>query len=407
MAIQDILALVGMIAGALAVPAAWVAYQSSRKQHRIDAFRCTITALRNEHATLTRKAFEATPSAWKLPDLPLLGLPSWIPTDPLDLDDVLIEWREPGSIAAVNPRLRRLRDKLLKGLGPGVEGESYSSTLVNLGVQQGLFNGRIYRPLSITVRASQVQITCTLGRYFDYLDTSEVLAFETRTGRAERALKGKYRLGLGNPFDLQNRVASLGVDTLTVRVDNHSSSFILHQRDSERITHNSNLLGTAPAGEFAPSDVTHEALRRDLDLWHNIMREYAEEFLGLEEAQGRGGSWIDYENDHPYKQLNEGKRAGKIRVKVLGVGLDPLTWKPELLTVCLIDADIFDDVFRNMVSRNDEGLLIFGRRKLGLRFDWETVSRYISAPDISPSAETCLTLAWRHRSGLGLGADDR
>jgi hypothetical protein len=48
-----------------------------------------------------------------------------------------------------------------------------------------------------------------------------------------------------------------------------------------------------PAGEFTPSDVGLQAQSEDFDLWRNIMREYAEEFLDVEEAYSRGGHTIE------------------------------------------------------------------------------------------------------------------
>ena len=44
----------------------------------------------------------------------------------------------------------------------------------------------------------------------------------------------------------------------------------------------------------------------------------------------------------------------------LGVGLDPLTLAGEILTVLVIDAEVFDEIFANVVAWNSEGDIVFG-----------------------------------------------
>jgi hypothetical protein len=132
------------------------------------------------------------------------------------------------------------------------------------------------------------------------------------------------------------------------------------------------------------------------------MREYAEEFLGAEDAQGKGGTWIDYKEDFPYRDLNIARADRRLHVYILGLGFDPLVWKPELLTVCVIEAQAFDRIFSSMVSENEEGLILKGRGSLGLPFEPATIERYCSAADISPNAKACLQLAWKHRAILHL-----
>jgi agmatine/peptidylarginine deiminase len=64
-----------------------------------------------------------------------------------------------------------------------------------------------------------------------------------------------------------------------------------------------NATGVVPGGEFQPHNDILPVWRTDLDLWRNVMREYAEEFLGFQESMGRGGAIINYENDEPYRQF--------------------------------------------------------------------------------------------------------
>ncbi|OLT23765.1 hypothetical protein BJF78_31540 [Pseudonocardia sp. CNS-139] len=279
----------------------------------------------------------------------------------------------------------------------------YSAVLRTAGGMTSLFDGRIYRPLRIETVAGRLAITVTDGSYFDFLDTSDVLGLETELGRrGDRPGREPYRRFLRDPFDLANRVASLGIGVLTVRAAGERCTFFLHHRDPRHVAGSADLVAVVPAGEFAPSDISAEAVDNDRDLWRTVMREYAEEFLGAEDAQGRGARWIDYDGEPPYRDLQDGLATGAVRVSVLGLGLEPLTWKPQLLTVCRIEAPLFDAVFGAMVRRNEEGTLLVGRGR-GLPFDERTVTRYVSSPATAPSTRDTLRLAWRHRHHLGIG----
>ncbi|MEU7731391.1 hypothetical protein AB0B78_40285 [Streptomyces sp. NPDC040724] len=90
----------------------------------------------------------------------------------------------------------------------------------------------------------------------------------------------------------------------------------------------------------------------DFNLWRNVLREYAKEFLGDPEADGSSGEPIDYDGTEPFRTLNQARREGKVRPYCFGIGLDPLTLAGEILSVVVIDADVYDSVFAGMVSRN-------------------------------------------------------
>jgi hypothetical protein len=207
---------------------------------------------------------------------------------------------------------------------------------------------------------------------------------------------------LRDPFDLTRRSTGLGTVTLTMRIDNGHASFYMHKRDASNLSVGPGVVHAIPAGEFAPSDVGLDSMRVDFDLWRTVMREYAEEFLDIEEAYGRGGRPLDYDDDWPFSELNQARTSGGLRLYVLGIGLDVLTWKPELLLVCLVDGVVFDKVFAKMVAAGREGTIIVGPRGHGVTFDEANISRYIDSANTRGAAKACLALAWRHRVSLGL-----
>lgn len=66
-----------------------------------------------------------------------------------------------------------------------------------------------------------------------------------------------------------------------------------------------------------------------------MVREYVEEFLGRDDAWGHYGAPINYLNDVPYSGLFRAQLSGEIRTYLLGIVLDPVTWKPTILVTCI------------------------------------------------------------------------
>ena len=65
-----------------------------------------------------------------------------------------------------------------------------------------------------------------------------------------------------------------------------------------------------PTGVFQPACILPSAGDADLSLWHNMMREYSEEFLGNPEHDGNGDP-IDYANQEPFRSLEAARREGR------------------------------------------------------------------------------------------------
>ncbi len=396
MSLQDIIALLALIAALVTVPAGVLAYRSSRKDAQTEGFKKALDVLRDRQVTLNAAALGESPANWRLADLPVLGRQEWLPAAPIDIRDIELSLTEDVSESGVTA------DYSLPFRSKKSDRQRYSEIVQQVGGLE-LFNGRIYRLTDADAGLKHMEFA--VAKYYDYLDSSEVMAYESadRVANGRKGiLSGSYRKALGDPFSLKNRVASLGINTLTIRLDGGDPTFFMHERDPKKVAIDSGLMSVAPAGEFTPSDRTLESVQSDFSLWRNIMREYAEEFLGHEEARGRGGRWIDYAKSSPYVELQRGIDDGTIRCWVLGLGLDPLNWKPELMTVCVLDSQVFDTVFQEMVERNDEGEMLGGPQGKGLKFDRATVTLYATAAQTAPSTKACLLLAWEHRALFGV-----
>jgi hypothetical protein len=102
------------------------------------------------------------------------------------------------------------------------------------------------------------------------------------------------------------------------------------------------MLSVIPTGVFQPASITPTHDATDFSMWHNMMREYSEEFLGNPEHDGDGDP-IDYVRQEPFRSLDAARNAGKVRIKCLGAGLDALNFVSDVLTVAVFDAEVFDE----------------------------------------------------------------
>lgn len=335
-------------------------------------------------------------------DLPLLTLPGWIPSAPVPLQDVQLEWQAaPGP--SLTPALQRAQ-ALWPHTAAGTRMPDYVSAInEHTPAGSAYFNGASFRLLAVSPTPA-FSMKLTEGWYFDALNTTEVLGYEAASvhQRKPGTIVGPYRRGFDSPFDLAGRCALPGVSVLTIGKSDTGPRFYLHKRSGSKVSVARDVFHVAPAGEFQPSDISREALTRDFDLWRCIMREYAEELLGYEDARGQGGIHLDYEHTPPFSLLQEARRDGEVALHFLGLGLDPLTWKPEILVVAVFEADTFRRLFSAINALNEEGTLVLGEENRGLPFDAAAVARYGVDSGTLAAGQAVLALAWRHRSQLNL-----
>jgi hypothetical protein len=413
---SDLGYIIGVVAGVASVIAALYAYL----QNRIDV-RATSRAkfvqerqyLGQNRIGLTAAAL-AESAAMTTPRFPgMLSRTEWLPPQlvPLDAISVELDWEEP-TAHRTTERLQRATAAALPWAESSSRFPAYSTALGEL-ARPGLFQDLpCYRLLS--ARLDQLPHTIHVGMttFFRGIDESEAVAHEF--ARAVMPTQGRIKNGrswrlpirssIGNPFACRDRNVVFSVSALTLRVENPTATFFLHSRDSKAVAIAGNLLHLAPSGVFQPTSDDRETARRDGSPWLTLCREYAEEFLGVEEAQGAAGVALSYTHDQPYAAINDAYRSGTLRIFVCGLGLDPLTLCPELVSVACFDADAFDQIFGDMVVRNSEGYIrgkeMRSGRVVGYDFTSQTVSDLLASKRLSPAAQAALSVAWRVRSAL-------
>ena len=192
---------------------------------------------------------------------------------------------------------------------------------------------------------------------------------------------------------------------LTIRLRRYPAepSFLLHWRDPEKVATAAGVYDVIPAGEFQPSSVALWDRRSDFDLWRNIVREYSEELLAAPEHDGTGSQPIDYDSWPLYQDLERARRSGALRPFFLGIGLDALTLAATILTVVVVDDDVFSRVFGAAARFNDEGEIVAvggGRVTEGVPFTRTAVQRLLDREPMASPGAACLALAWRQRGQI-------
>lgn len=77
----------------------------------------------------------------------------------------------------------------------------------------------------------------------------------------------------------------------------------------------------------------------------------------------------------------------------LGLTLDALTLCGDLLTVAVIEPDLYDELFHDAVNSNAEGNV----PARALPFEANTIERLRELEQLSPGASAAIYLAWQHR----------
>jgi hypothetical protein len=270
-----------------------------------------------------------------------------------------------------------------------------------------LFENRpCYRLLGATLTGPR-ELRLTLTSYFAGMELGHSVGHELAAAwagpGAGASLAGlPLRRLAGDPTALERRLALCAVTTLTLRrTARGEASFLLHWRDPAKVNHAGGLYQVMPVGLFQPATGAAAAVPHDLSLWRCMTREFSEELLGTSEEYQTTGGVLDYDRWPFYQRLAQARRAGRLTVHCLGLGVDPVTFAGDILTVAVFGAAEFDAVFGGLVALNAEGRVITGGRAEGIPFTEDTVTRLTGGTEpVQASGAALLRLAWQHRRHL-------
>jgi hypothetical protein len=355
----------------------WLRVRSYLLQHRYE---------------LALEAAAEYPAGSKIVGTPLLTLPGWQPSAPVPIQDITLELRTgPGADFGGDGAAL-----VLPARTDGTRYLRYSDALRELAAPAIFENRSTYRLIEAELTGPAPRLAFTSGRYFDGIDTGEAAAHEYAAQRLDGRPAG-LRGRIGDPRDLRRRPVNLAISTLTLRLDRVTgrASFPLHWRDPAKVGHAGGMFQVIPVGVFQPSAEAAANERGDFSLWRSMIREFAEELGGRSEDYGSAEDPVDYDSWPFARQLTEALDRGQISVWCLGLGVDPLTYATDLLTVAVIDSPVFDDLFSLNPRRNDEGEVLAAREFAG-----HVIDRMLTREPVQAAGAAVLRLAWAHRETL-------
>jgi hypothetical protein len=352
----------------------------------------------NRHDLAVRAAAEY-PARARFAGTPLLAPPAWRPAAPVPLADIRLEFRPRESPAVVD--ISGLAPYLLPRRQDGARYGRFSDVIGDLAAPAVFENRPTYRLVQAGLTGAAPHLTFARGRFFDGIDVGSAAAHEYAAAelaaREDDPAEQRLRAAIGDPCDLTARPAAMAISTLTLRHERATSTatFPLHFRDPARVGHAGGMVQVIPVGIFQPSGEAPWNEANDFDLWRGMLREYAEELLGEDEDHGSEAAPIDYDRWPMARRMTAARNDGRIRAYCLGLGTDPLTFATDLLTVVVIDAPVYDDLFGAAVASNAEGTVLPARP-----FDEATVADLTFRHPVQAAGEALLHLAVAHRQAL-------
>lgn len=340
------------------------------------------------------------PESLRAPGGHVLQILGWLLDQPVELGAVRLNWAESQSVPA---RLSPMEHVLPLTL-QGHRYTDYSRAVRDL-VRPRLLENRVSYRLVQVASGDGLDLSFGTTTFFEAFNLQQSLTHEFKAAWLDSPDSMPdwsdlpLRAAVGDRFDPHQLLMSPGISTLTIRRDpTGDHRFVLHDRDGAAVADGGGLCHVMPAGEFQPSSVAPVDIRNDFSLWRNIMREFSEEFLGNPEHDGCGSRSIDYATEEPFRSFELARAEGTFRVWHYGIVLDALTLGATQLTVAVIDDHVFDRLFADLVSTNDEGQVVGRGGRADIPFTADAIDRL--DPRLSSSALTLLRLAWRDRNLL-------
>ncbi len=188
------------------------------------------------------------------------------------------------------------------------------------------------------------------------------------------------RATIGDPCDPTRRPVNVALSTLTLRHNRTTgaATFPLHRRDGATVSHAGGMYQVLPVGVFQPAGEEPWNVANDFSLWRCVVRELAEELRGEAEDYHTGCGPIDYDAWPFAARLSQALHTGQAKAFCVGIGVDPLTFATDILTVVAIDSPLYDELFSHVADANVEGSII--PRCAGHSQDRATVRRSRAHP---------------------------
>jgi len=276
--------------------------------------------------------------------------------------------------------------------------ESVSGT-VNESAKLNSVTAKSVTPFTLNVK---------IGGYFDFLNTCECLlnevysSCEIKHKKFPEKLPAFSRLSVlpcrakvRDIFDFSNRFAGIGINSVTIfhnllNDKGERTSYVLLHNRSKNVVEGRGAIHVVPAGSYQPivGLGAENQASINTDMKNTVYSEFAQELLGQNE--------ITYLNVENYKQNNKLNWD----IQFLGLGIEPLNTKIEVLTSIIIDMAQEENkiLFKtttlegitNFFDNSYEGNLLIEELS---RF---TLTKYLNDPRMTPPGKEILSIMLKH-----------
>jgi hypothetical protein len=358
----------------------WLRVRSYLREHRYD---------------LAAAAGRSYPESATVEGTPLLTAPGWLPAEPVPLRDIDLRYVPDAPFSGVTGT-EEAAQAVLPVRPDGSRYRSYSEAVGELAAPRLFENRRTYRLLSADLHSDR-RMVFGPGSYFDGVDVGDACAHEYAAAALGETPTQRLRAAVGDPCDPARRPTNVAISTLTLRHDRTTgeATLLLHRRDAAAVGHAGGMYQVLPVGIFQPAGEQPWHISNDFSLWRCMVREFAEELLGEPEDRSTDQVPIDYDSWPFAARMTESLDNGRLRAYCLGLGVDPLTFATDVLTVVAIDAPLYDELFGQLVTANAEGSVLSG-----LSFTPDVIDRFTGHEPTQAAGAALLRLAWRHRNHL-------
>jgi hypothetical protein len=318
-----------------------------------------------------------------------------VPHEPIPLDHIKLRYthaEEFDGITGAEPIVQRL----LPIRADSTRYRTYSDAVAALAAPAIFENRSTYRLLRADLQSNPYMIFGS-GHYFDGIDVGDAVAHEFTAATLSEIETQDLRTAIGDPCNPARRLMNIAISTLTIRHDRTTGAvtFPLHRRDGAQVGHAGGMYQVLPVGVFQPAGEEPWNTTNDFSLWRCVIRELAEELRGDAEDYDTHRQPIDYDAWPFAHQLTRALDTAQVHAFCLAIGVDPLTFATDILTVVTIDAPLYDELFGEIADSNTEGSIT-----PAVPFTVQTIERYASAESMQAAGAGLLRLAWRQRSIL-------
>lgn len=330
-------------------------------------------------------------------DFPLIIKDDWIPESPIELGKIQLSWRT---------QKDKITQPILKSFPAEV---SYQENIKKFYPEIKLENNFAYKLSDIHLSNGVFDLIFSPSQYFDYFNTCEVLSYEFCWALMEneniysiyKHKKNIPRENLNfsnirfplrddiNIFDFTNRSTVAGISTLLIVLNKNKQGkhyYYFHKRQSKELAEGMNTFHVVPAGTFQPDSFNDNFHDRNFNLLRNILRELAEELLGKDELSDIIKDEKNFMEESPILEYVSLFKDSNAKFFFLGLGLDPLTTKPEILTCIVIDGSKVGSEINLDFKDNFEG------EHFIVPFTKEDIRKYLQDENTLPAGAACLAI---------------